>query len=138
MIKDARYFTHDSNARNDSKHRAMMKKYGLKGYGIFWVIIENMRDSSGYKIIEKTYVLESLAEQTDCTVIELRAFINDCIDIFELFIRQDDYFYSESLIARMAKLEAIRDKNRTAAYIMHTKMGHNITKDNHESDNDND
>jgi len=128
-MKDTRYFTHDEGAAHDDKTRALIKKYGMKGYGMFWIIIENLRRDGRYRLKEKKYVWESLADQTLTSVDEIKKFIKDCIDEFELFVQSDGFFYSESLIERMAKLEAIRDKNRTAAYIMHSKYGHNITKD---------
>jgi len=129
MATDTRYFTHDHNARNDPKIQALIKKYGMSGYGRFWVIIETMRETRGYKLIQKSYVLEALAEQMKCTVKELNDFIKDCIEQYELFVQENGFFYSESLIERMAKLEAIRDKRRTAAYIMHEKYNHNITQE---------
>jgi len=132
MDKDARYFTHDDNARTDHKIEAMMSKYGVEGYGRYWIIIENLRADRTHKIQEKSYVYESLAKQMRCPVDEIKQFIKDCIAEYELFVQDDGFFYSESLLRRMAKLEAMRDKNRTAAYIMHEKYHHNITKDRNE------
>ena len=128
-MSDARYFTHDDNARHDPKIQALLKKYGLEGYGRFWVIIETMRASKGYKIKEKKYVFEALAEQMHCKIEEVKEFIKDCIEEFELFIKEDDFFYSESLITRMAKLDCLRIGKQRGAYAMHEKYGHNITKD---------
>ena len=132
MDKDARYFPHDDNARTDPKIEAMVNKYKMEGYGRYWVIIENLRADRTHKIQEKDYVYESLAKQMDCSVDEVKEFIQDCITKYELFVQEDGFFYSESLLRRMAKLEAMRDKNRSAAYIMHHKYGHNITKDPNE------
>lgn len=129
MAKDARYFTHDSNARNDPKIQAMIKKYKITGYAWFWIIIEMLRESSGYKLDNEEYNWDALAEQMQCDAKEVKSFIDDCVNKFKLFIQEDGFFYSSALIERMSKLEAMRDKNRTAAYIMHEKYGHNITKD---------
>ena len=135
MASNVGYFTHDHNARHDAKIKALIKKYGIEGYGRFWMLVEIMRETNGYKISQKKYVLESLAEEMKCSVEEMTQFIKDCVE-FELFVQDDGFFYSESLIVRMAKLEAIRDKNRSAAYIMHSKYGHNITKDPREPPDD--
>lgn len=129
MEKDARYFTHDDNARHDPKIRALIKKYGMKGYGMFWIIVEMMREAKGYKIKHKKYVYDALAEQMQCKEEEVKAFIKDCIDEFELFVKEDDYFYSETLVERMAKLDHLRNNRVRAAIIMHEKAGHNLTKD---------
>ena len=133
-MKDTRYFTHDENARHDPKIQALIKKYKIKGYGMFWVIIETMRASTGYKLLQKKYVMESLAEQMQCSADEVKEFIKDCVNEFELFVQENGFVYSESLLVRMSKLEAMRDKKRSAAYIMHEKYGHNITKDPIEAD----
>ena len=132
-MKDARYFHHDSNARHDPKIQALIKKYGMKGYGMFWVIVETMRENSGYKINQKKYIFESFAEQMQCTVEEVNTFIKDCIEEFELFIQDDGFFYSESLLERMARLDYLRTAKQKGAYAMHEKLGHNIIKDPIES-----
>ena len=115
-MKDAYYFKHDSNARNDPKIQALIKKYGIEGYGRFWVIIEVMRETNGYKISEKKYVLESLAEQMKCSVEEITKFIKDCVEEFELFIQEDGFVYSSSFLGRMSKLDEIRQKRKFAAF----------------------
>lgn len=132
MAKDARYFTHDGNARHDPKMLALIKKHGMKGYGMFWVIIETMREENGYKIKQKKYIINSLAEQMQCTAEEVSAFIKDCIEEYELFIQDNGFIYSESLLERMAKLEHLRIGRQRGAYSMHEKYGHNITKDPYE------
>jgi hypothetical protein len=132
MLTDARYFTHDDNARHDPKIRALIKKYGMEGYGRFWVIVENLREAKGYKLNLKSYVLDALAEQMQCKAEEVQKFINDCIKEFELFIKEEGFFYSGSLLERMAKLDNLRSKRQGAAYAMHEKYHHNITKDGNE------
>jgi len=127
-MKDARYFTHDDNARHDPKMQALIKKYGMKGYGMFWVIIETLRGARGHKVSFKKYVMESFAEEMKCTAVEVKAFIEDCINEFELFIQENESFYSESLLERMAKLNYLREVKQRGAYAMHEKYGHNITK----------
>jgi hypothetical protein len=129
MGSDTRYFTHDHNARHDLKIQAMMKKYKVEGYGRFWILVEVMRESTGYKILYKDYVLESLATQMDCDIDELKSFIQDCIEKYDLFVQGDGFFYSESLLDRMGKLDAMREKKRNAAYAMHEKYKHNITQE---------
>jgi len=114
-MKDAYYFTHDYNARHDPKCKALINKYGIEGYGRFWIIIENLRESRGYKLEEKKYVWESLAEQLKCPVEETKTFIKDCINEFELLIQADGFFYSESLLERMAQLDGLRAKRQAAA-----------------------
>ena len=114
-MKDAYYFKHDSNARNDPKIKSLISKYGLEGYGRFWVVIEMLRESAHYKLEEEEYIWDALAEQMKCDVKEVKAFIKDCVEKFKLFIQEDGYFYSASLLERMIKLDEIREKRKRAA-----------------------
>lgn len=50
MKKEAYYFSHDANARNDLKCVKLRQDLGMEGYGIFWSIIEILRESVGYKL----------------------------------------------------------------------------------------
>ena len=42
------YFSHDSNARNDERIIRLRMKYGAAGYGVFFMVLERMRDATGY------------------------------------------------------------------------------------------
>ena len=55
MTKDAFYFPHFSNARNDRKLRRLRKELGIEGYGIYFMVLEVLRDQEGFK-----YPLEDL------------------------------------------------------------------------------
>ena len=50
MAKETYYFSHDSNAITDTKILNMRADYGLEGYGLFWAIIEMMRNEESYKL----------------------------------------------------------------------------------------
>ena len=116
MAKDAYYFKHDSNARTDPKIKALINKYGIEGYGRFWIVIEVLRESARYKLEDKKYLWEALAEQMKCEVKEVKQFIKDCSDEFELFVQDNGFFYSASLLKRMTELDAIKEKRREAAF----------------------
>lgn len=116
-MKDAYYFKHDSNARNDPKIKALIHKYGIEGYGRFWIIIEMLRESSNYKLEDEVYMWDALAEQMKCSVDETKKFVEDCCEIFKLFIQADGFFYSMALTVRMEKLDEIRQKRKYAAEV---------------------
>ena len=47
MAKDAYYFSHDLNSRNDEKLLKIRTKFqNEKGFGIFWMIVECMAEST--------------------------------------------------------------------------------------------
>lgn len=114
-MKDSYYFKHDMNARNDPKIKSLINKYGLEGYGRFWVIIEMLRESSNYKLEDEEYIWEALAEQMHCSSDAVRSFVDDCVNKFKLFTQEDGFFYSMSLITRMIKLDEIRAKRKRSA-----------------------
>ncbi len=115
MVKDARYFKHDANARHDPKIKALIKTYGIEGYGRFWVIIEILRESSHYRLEDESYIWDSLAEELKCTQDEVKKFVSDCCKIFKLFEQDEGFFYSTSLLNRMIQLDQIREKRVAAA-----------------------
>jgi len=115
-MKDAYYFKHDSNARHDPKIKSLINKYGIEGYGRFWIVIEMLREATRYKLDDKKYIWEALAEQMKCDIKEVKQFVKDCIEEFELLAENNGCFYSESLLKRMNELDEIREKRRQAAY----------------------
>ena len=113
-MKDSYYFSHDGNARNDPKIKAMRKKHKMMGYGIYWVIIEMMRESEDYTLPLKEYIFDAIAEETGKDVSFIKHYIEECVEQFELFKRTDDCIYSESLLNRMAKKDEITEMRRRA------------------------
>lgn len=101
MKKDAYYFPHDCTARNDVKILKLRRIYGAKGYGIFWMLIEVLRETTDYKL--PISAIEELAFDFR----EPKEIIASVINDFELFeINNNYFFFSKSLIDRMAPLEA--------------------------------
>ena len=108
MGKDAYYFSHDANARNDPKHIALRGKWGWQGYGWYWAIVEMMREEEDYIIpIEAPYQWAALAAVLDCDPEEARDFVDDCVDVYQLFERENGSLWSNSLLRRMERREEI-------------------------------
>ena len=42
------YLLHDANASSNFKIMMMIQKEGMKGYGIYWMILEFLRVQNGY------------------------------------------------------------------------------------------
>ena len=49
MKKDAYYFPHFSNARNDSKIIKIRRILGLEGYAIYFMLLEILREQGDFK-----------------------------------------------------------------------------------------
>lgn len=104
-MKDAYYFTHDCNARNDVKILKLRRILGASGYGLFWMLIEVLRESQGYKL--PITVIKELSFDFR----ESEELILSVIKDFGLFTISDDYFFfSDSLNRRMIALEIKRQK----------------------------
>lgn len=114
MGKDAYYFSHDSNARHDIKIKAMVNQYGMTGYGLYWVVIEMLRDTSDYELPLKPYFYQALSSEAQMHADVIEAWLKDCIELYELFDQHDGCFYSHSLKKRMALKEDNRQKRSQA------------------------
>lgn len=114
-MKEAYYFSHDSNARHDPKILSMRSVYGSEGYGWYWIIIEMLREQDDFKIEITKYVWNALAMQTQCTADALHNFVEDCINEFKLFESDGEFFWSESLKRRMEIRNDKSEKARKAA-----------------------
>lgn len=106
-MKDAYYFSHDSNARNDERVLSLRMKHGWSGYGLFWAIIEKMRESSDYQCI-KDYNVIAFDLRVDT------ALIKSIVEDFGLFVFTKDgkYFYSIRLKISMGVVAEKSEKAR--------------------------
>ena len=111
MAKEAYYFSHDANARNDEKVLMLRAEHGLEGYGIFWILIEMMFESSDTCLCHSKIKGIAVSCNIDITVLE--SVINTCIEE-KLFDSDGEVFYSDSLIKRKAKYLDIKTKKSEA------------------------
>jgi len=105
MKKDAYYFSHDSNAKDDPDCLILIEELGLEGYGIFWVLVETLRDQRNYKAPLR--MIPGLARRYNTTAEKMKAVILR----YNLFIIEEEaFFYSKALINRMETLNRHRKK----------------------------
>lgn len=114
------YFSHDSNALTDIKISAMRSDYGLEGYGLYWAIIEKLRNEETYKLPLEKNTYRAIKIETGAGV-NIEQFIQDCISEYKeteqgdgLFNTDGKYFWSESLLKRMTKMEEVSNKRKQA------------------------
>ena len=109
MKKDAYYFSHDSNAKDDPKCVMLIEQLGLEGYGIYWVLIETLRDQKDFKY--PLSLLPAIARRYNTTHEKIKAVVHN----YGFFVATDDeFFFSESLIERMYALEQKKLKRSLA------------------------
>lgn len=101
-MKDAYFFPHDSNAQNDPKIMLLMDEMNPEGVGIYWLLIETLRDQHGYRCpIE---LLPSLARRWNTSVENVEKVVND----FNLFQVENGFFFSDSFDRRMRRVNISR------------------------------
>jgi hypothetical protein len=108
MAKDAYYFSHDGNARNDIKIVRLRRKMKMEGVGIYWCIIEMLRETKGHELPLSS--IEDIAYDLDCEENALNQVLRD----FDLFVITQTHFSSNRLTRSMIKYELTLEKRRHA------------------------
>lgn len=111
MAKEAYYFSHDSNARQDEKILMLRAEHGWEGYGIYWALIEMMFESSDTALHHNK--IKGIAVSYNIDITLLQQVINTCI-AEGLFTSDSDKFWSESLARRKLKFLDSREKKSEA------------------------
>lgn len=109
-MKDSYYFSHDSNAKDDPKCVLLIEQLGLEGYGIFWVLIETLRDQPSYRYPIK--LIGAIARRFNTTTEKVKTVVLN----YELFsLENEEFFFSPSLINRMELHDRIKRSKSLAA-----------------------
>ena len=98
------YFPHDASAGNNSRLTLLVDEQGMKGYGIYWALLEYLRQQEGYRCDLR--LIKSLSYKFQCREEDVK----DVIHLYDLFIIDGDFFYSPGLQIRMAVLDDRRKK----------------------------
>jgi hypothetical protein len=107
MGGDAYWFSHDSNARDDQRCVMLIEQLGLEGYGIYWILIETLRDQPGYRY--PLALLPSLARRYNTTAEKMRVVVGN----YGLFtVTEDEFFLSPGLCRRMERWDEKRELAR--------------------------
>ncbi len=93
-LSDANWFPHDEDTTNDPKIGALLMDYGAAGYGVFWHINELLHAEPEGKLPLKRFVFAAIAGRLKVEVLYVEGFINKCLDEYELYTRDGDYFTS--------------------------------------------
>lgn len=102
-MKDAFYFSHDANAHDDPKMKRLIFDLKAEGYGIYWFVIELLRNEPELKLNKRDF--DAIAYQMRSNSDTVAKVIND----YELFeIAENGDFRSNSLCRRT---EAFRVKS---------------------------
>lgn len=128
-MKDAYWFRHDSNARNDEKIIDLRGDLGYEGYGIYWAIIEFLRDTENYEAEFKPKRLAMVLQVS-------QDLIEQVISGYKLFQRDENgMFYSISLKSRMKEMDRKREVQRVKANLRWHPDGKQAKKDRESQSN---
>ena len=93
MNKDAYYFPHFSNARHDRKVKRIIKELGVEGYGIYFMLLEVLREQTTLQYPMDD--IDLLADEFRTSEQKVRTVICN----YKLFdVTPDDRFFSPKLI----------------------------------------
>lgn len=95
MSKNSFWFKHDYNARNDEKILELRSEYGVEGYGIYWMLIESMCETSCGGL--KASLIGGLSHGFGVAKARLAEIIKFCIEI-GLFYDENGTYYSKRLL----------------------------------------
>lgn len=100
--KQSFYFSHDSNARNDIKIIKLRRELQMEGYGIYWCLIEMLRDEQGNKlplsaIDDIAFSLNVSKEKVDAVVRRYSLFVIDETDFFSERLLRSMEQYNEKI-----------------------------------------
>lgn len=110
MKKDSYYFPHYYNARSDRKLMRVRRELGVEGYGIYFMILEALREQTKFSYPLKD--IDLLADDFRTSEQKVRTVVCN-YDLFQ--ITEDEFFYSQKLIANLQPYIEKSERARIAA-----------------------
>ena len=93
MANGSNYFPHDYNCRTDDAIKALIRKHGMLGYGIWWAIVEDLYSNANALRLD----CEGIAYDLHVDAAVVKSVIND----FGLFVIDGDFFGSMGVQKRI-------------------------------------
>lgn len=109
---NADYFPHDSDMRNDPKIKAIRRKFGIEGYGIYCMVIEYLADADHFKAKINELGIELMSGDFDIAPEKLTAIIDYAIVLDLLQKDTDSNISCNSLEKRLNPLLSKRERDR--------------------------
>lgn len=128
MKKDAYYFPHFCNARHDRKLKRVQKELGVEGYGIYFMILEVLREQPEFKYPMGD--IDLLADEFGTSEQKVTTIISN----YKLFLLDDkDFFTSPKLIEYLTPYLERSERARAAAAIRWSKSNANALPEHSKS-----
>jgi hypothetical protein len=124
-VKDAPWFSHDSNATADPKIAALLLIYNLAGYGRWWRLVEMLREQRNYRLPVNQCTIAGLAKVWNLDLAEATSFMAWLTsDDVKLILTDGSVYWSDRLDRDMERLDEIRARRRAAGAVGAEKRWH--------------
>lgn len=107
MAKHCFYFTHDYNARHDSKLESLFLDHGLRGIGAYWCIVEMIYEENGQMRMNCERIAKVLRDDP--------SFICVVLTKYDLFENDGEFVWSNSIKRRIEERMSRSEKARESA-----------------------
>jgi hypothetical protein len=108
-MKDAFYFPHFSNARTDRKIKRLTKALGIEGYGIYFMLLEVLREQTEFRY--PIADIDLLSDEFGTSVPKIEATIK-AFGLFE--IDEDEMFFSLNMIKYLEPMFKMKEQRSIA------------------------
>jgi len=109
MEKEAFYFPHFCNARHDRKIRRLRKELGVEGYGIYFMLLETLREQQD--LMYPLEDLDLLAEEFGVSEPKIRTTICN-YQLFEIDLEQK--FFSPKMLVYLEPYFKMKEQRKMA------------------------
>jgi len=109
MEKEAFYFPHFCNARHDRKIRRLRKELGVEGYGIYFMLLETLREQQD--LMYPLEDLDLLAEEFGVSEPKIEVTVKK-YDLFE--IDESQKFFSPKMLVYLEPYFRMKEQRRDA------------------------
>ena len=111
-MKDAYYFPHFCNARHDRKIKRLRKELGVEGYGIFFMLLEVLRDQTDFRYPMND--LDLLADEIGTSESKVRVVICN-YQLFDVeIIDNKQKFFSPKLLVYLQPYFTMKEQRSLA------------------------
>lgn len=109
------WFKHEYHTRNKKKLAALLYEEKSRGYGLFWIIVEMLYESSAkaMQLDEATYI--SIVQQSGEPREYVEGFIERCLDRWKVFKRAKKNYFTTEKVEQNAKVRREISASRSMA-----------------------
>lgn len=110
---NADYFPHDADMRNDPRIKALRRKFGIEGYGVYAMLLEFLTDADYFEFKNDALTLEIIAGDFDIETDKLTSILQYCfqLDLFQMD-EKTSIISCKSLDKRLEPLLSKRKRDR--------------------------